>query len=316
MHEYGRSHFADALNGVLEKSSMTPEVIVHILNERGFPLPLRTFNYWLQGYFLPRNDTAFELVAILEDICGIQQSVLSEALVQDWVSGTSFVPGEFTQGSAAPPPAPKGTLESHFAILNAQIDWEADLVRKVIHDDVRINADWTRRWYKTMVLARVPSVPNPSFTVCVAYGDGDKPGGEEHFYDVEGARMGKQETYEEDGVVVFGMQLYLPDGVVPGEMHRISYAWDLVIPAPRNGTVERSFPWLLDYYSCSITFEGGTPDNLEYVMRDSEGNERVAEPHEVTFVRQENSVRMMGKNFGHHTGFFQWADEKPVSVGT
>ncbi|MBR5951615.1 MAG: hypothetical protein IKZ87_09340 [Actinomycetaceae bacterium] len=315
MSGYGRSRFANELNIALEEASMTPEDLVTALNRRGFPLPPKTLSYWLQGYFLPRNDTAFALVADIEDILDIRQSALSEALVQDIISGGSFVPGEFTAGSVAPPPAPEGTLESHFAFLNENIDWEADLVRKVIHDDVTISVDWKHRWYKTTVLARVPSVPNPSFTVCVAYDDGDKPGGAEHFYGVEGARMGKMESYTEDGVSVFGLQLYLPDGVVPGEMHRISYAWDLVIPVSRNSTVERSFPWLLDFYSCTITFEGGVPENVEYVMRDSGGNERVAGDDEIFLMTQGNTVRMSAKNPVEHTGYFRWLDKEEEEEG-
>jgi hypothetical protein len=71
------------LNRILDSTSFSSEVIVSELNRQGFPLPLRTFNYWLQGYFLPRSESAFQLVAILENICGVTDNRLSDALLED-----------------------------------------------------------------------------------------------------------------------------------------------------------------------------------------------------------------------------------------
>ena len=69
-----RSRFARELNAMLKETSLSAEDITVELTRQGFPLPLRTFSNWLQGYFLPRSDAAFRLVSALESICGVSDN--------------------------------------------------------------------------------------------------------------------------------------------------------------------------------------------------------------------------------------------------
>lgn len=311
MSGFGRSRFADELNAVLENISMTPSEVVAALVDQGFPLPEHTFNYWLQGYFLPRFDSAFQLVSVLESLCDVSDHRLSDALLQDLSSGASFVPGDLASDSFVPTvPKTLGDRDSRFALLDGTVDWDADLVRKVMRDEVWVNSDFTHFRYRFTVLARVPSVPNPSLTVSVSYHEGYSPGGNEYIYDIEGAILGKQEIRKEDGVHVFGAQLYLPDTAVPGELHQISYARDAVSTQPHYEIAQRSFPWPLELYSCTITFEGEVPSHLEYVIQETSGEERVASPNEVFITQHDNQVRMVAKNFGNFIGYVRCLIEK------
>ena len=92
-----QSRFASELNALLKETSMSPEGVVRELTKLSFPVPLHTFNYWLRGYFLPRSESAFQIVAILENMFGVTDNRLSNALLQDLSSGASFVPGESVQ---------------------------------------------------------------------------------------------------------------------------------------------------------------------------------------------------------------------------
>lgn len=301
------SFFADELNRMLEKSSFSSEVIVGELNRRGFPLPLRTFAYWLKGYFLPRFESAFQLVDALENICGVTDNRLTDALLHDLSLGASFVPDRLDDQFFVPtPPATMNDARSQrLKILDEKVDWSADLVRTAIKDDVYVNEDFTKFRHRVTVLAVVPDVENPSLTISSVYEPGERPIGDEHFYDIRGARLGKQGSYEEDGLAVHGVQLYLPDTVVPGELHEISYTWDYVVPAPVMTMGERIFPWILEFYSCTVTFTGAVPQDIEYVTFSSDEEKENPMPSGIPLVRDGNSVRIATRDFGLLTAHFR-----------
>lgn len=302
-----QSHFAEELNKMLARASFSAEVIVAELNRQGFPLPLRTFSHWLQGYFLPRFDSAFQLVDALENICGVPDNRLSNALLHDLSLGASFVPDKLDDQFFVPtPPAMMDdTRSQRLKILDEKVDWSADLVRTAIKDDVYVSEDFTKFRHRVTVLAVVPNVENPSLTISSVYEPGEHPIGDEHFYDIRGARLGKQGSYEEGGLVVHGVQLYLPDTVVPGELHEISYTWDYVVPDPVLTVGERIFPWILEFYACTVTFAGVVPKDIEYVTFSSDKEKENPVPSGIPIVRDGNSVRIATRDFGLLTAYFR-----------
>lgn len=305
MSAYERSYFARELNRMLEETGMSAKEIVEQVNQMAFPLPERTFTYWLQGYFLPRSDSAFQLVSALESIGGILDHRLSDALLQDLSSGDSFVPGESGQSEliATPPLIEVGRVR-RFAVADKAIDWGANLIQKVVRDEVTINADHTLMRHKATVLARVPSVPNPTLVVQILHEDGATQDGEDFFYDLVGIDLKKQDVYDIDGATVHAAQFALPDDVVPGDLHSLSYSWNEVSPQSFERICDRYFPWILDFYSCVVTFEGDVPQSLRYVTLIPMDDKEIEVPCDIPVIRDGNRVSLSAKNFGNIIGYF------------
>lgn len=305
MREYGRSHFARILNELLEQTSMSAEDVVSEINRHGFPLPLHTFNYWLQGYFLPRSGSAFQIIAILEDILGVSDNRLSDALLQDLSSGLSFVPGD-SAGQEVVGGFPKTAEKTRFeTVADRVIDWEANLIQKAVRDEIVLSADHCYIRYTATVLARVPSVPNPTFVFQLLYDEDDEVGGDNYFYNLSGLELKKQEIFDDSGRAVCVAQFALPDGVVPGDLHKLSYSWDVVTQTPKERIGERFFPWSLDFYSSSITFEGGIPEDIRYATCQSVEGQDIEVLNDIPVIRNGNTVSISKKNFGNIIGYFQ-----------
>lgn len=304
-----RSRFAYELNKMLDETSMSAEDIVEELNERGFPLPLRTFSYWLQGYFLPRSDGAFQLVSILENMCGMEENVLSDALLHDLSSGASFVPGEYVESETFGAPSRK-SVDSRFSSAAARaIDWEANLIQKAVRDEVSISADYKHTHHKVTVLARVPAVPDPTFVFQLLYEPHERVvPGDEYFCDLSGITLQKQEVFtQEDGSAICVTKFSLPDSAVPGTLHKFSYSWDEESDKPLNKLNERLFPWSVDFYSCTMTFEGGIPEDIRYVTYKAVDNQEIEVPCDLPLVCEGNTVSISVKNIAEMTGMFRYS---------
>lgn len=180
------SQFATELNRLLGATSLSAEEAVAELNRQGFPVPQHTFSYWLQGYFLPRNESAFQLVAILENFFGVSDNRLSDALLVDLSSGFSFVPGENVQAEVMSAPA---EYKRFFDSVYDSVDWEATLIQKVVRDEVFLSADHKYQRHKVTVFARVPSVPNPTFFSQILHETGVAAASDEVFYDLSGITL-------------------------------------------------------------------------------------------------------------------------------
>ena len=307
MQESEHSQFARELNSALGNNSFSPEIVVKELNRRGFPLPLRTFNYWLQGFFLPRFESTFRLISALENILGVTDSRLSDSLLHDLSTGRYRIPRDFDRKTivGTPPKLLGNSSERFFTIIDGKVDWSADLVRKAIKDEIRINEDFTEFCHSVTVLGLVPDAPNPSLTISTIYEEGENFLGEDSFYDIKGARVGKIDSYKEDDVTVYGIQLYLPDGLIPGQLHEISYTWDFETPKPTFKMAERIFPQVLDFYSATLIFDGDVPQGIEYVTYADEEEELNPKVSDIPVIRQDNTVSITTGNFGDIAGYFR-----------
>ena len=98
----------------------------------------------------------------------------------------------------------------------------------------------------------------------------------------------------------------MPDDVVPGELHKLSYSWDEELDEPLEKINERFFPWPLDFYSCTVTFEAGIPEDIRYVTHKPVDGQRVEVPFDSLLVRNRDSVRMSMKGFGGLIGAFYY----------
>lgn len=312
MNSSSASLFARELNKYLETTHLSPADAVATLNEEGFPVTHKTFSYWLQGYFLPRSEAAFQMVTILENMYSIPGNVLSNALLYDLSSGKAFVPGESLSSEVIDLQAVKtpakiaGHLDDYFEDVEETTDWQADLIRRVVKDEIRVSDDYRTAIHKTTNIALIPQVPNPSLKVAWIYEEGDKPLGEEYVMDVQGGYISQQSVEEKDGIVTFSMSLAVDDDVIPGQLHTISYTWGNTYGKPRNRIGGRIFPWELDFYSCTVIFEGRPPALVEYVVLPPYEDE-VEDPVVVTPLEiRNNMVQMSAGNFGEVSGYIRY----------
>lgn len=297
------SRFASELNKLLEAAPLSPEEVTVELNKQGFPVPQHTFSYWLQGYFLPRSESAFQLVAVLESIFSVSDNRLADALLEDLSSGASFVPGENSQAEVASSPVEHERFSSS---ADVSVDWESIVVQKVVRDEIYLEADRKYLRHKVTILARVPSAPNPTFLFHLSLErDREFPGKEDVFYDLSGVTLKKCEIVEENGRIIYVAQFALPDDVVPGDLYQFSYTWDEKSNVEFDIPWYRFVPWSLDFYSCRVTFEGEVPQGIRYVTCEKRGIEDVEVPNNILIMRDGKTVSISAKNFGNITGYFE-----------
>ena len=170
-----------------------------------------------------------------------------------------------------------------------------------------VNAEYTSVRHTATVLARVPAVPDPTFIFQALCEPHETMKTENNFYDVSGMTLKKQEVFEEDnGLVALVTQFALPDDVIPGELHKLSYSWDEELDEPLEKINERFFPWTLDFYSCAVTFEAGIPEGIRYVTHKPIDGQRVEVPFDSPLVRDKNTVRMSMRGLGDLIGAFYY----------
>lgn len=298
-----RSLFAKELNKRLVATSLSAEDVVRELNKYGFPVPQHTFSYWLQGYFLPRSEAAFQLVSVLENVLEVVDASLSDALLTDLSSGFSFVPGGNAEVEALSA-SEKHSLFSDDA--DDATDWEANAIHKVVRDEVVVSADRKAVTRTVTIFARVPSAPNPSVSFQVVFRDGrDWPGHEDVFYDVTGMTLEKSDVSQKNGRTIYAARFSLPDNVAPGDLHKLSFKMDGCSRELIDVPCYRFLPWVLNLYSASVTFEGGIPENIRFVTCENRGGEDVEVPNEIPVMRRGNTVSVSIKNFGNIVGYFE-----------
>ncbi|MBR5950031.1 MAG: hypothetical protein IKZ87_01200, partial [Actinomycetaceae bacterium] len=93
--------------------------------------------------------------------------------------------------------------------------------------------------------------------------------------------------------------------VVPGDLHKFSYRWDEKRDDVPNVLCYGFVPWLLDFYSGSVTFEGGIPEGIRYVTCENRDGEDVEVPNDIPVERSGNTVSVSVKNFGNIVAYFE-----------
>lgn len=303
------SLFSQELQEALKQSKVSVQDAVQLLNNYGHAVPMKTFLYWLEGYFLPRHVDAFLLVETLERIFGIRDSGLRNALLDDLASAKSFVPPEYRTTQGALQPHKVGDdREKYLESSDDKTDWDEEIIREVIHDAVTINAERDYIHHRTTIFGRVPSGPAAFLNFPIIYeGEEEKPEPEKILYDVRGGKIVEQTLYEEDGILNVATRLALSDETISGALHRISFTSDFCNPNGYTRVAERFFAFPLAFYSCTVTFEGEVPDTIEYVFSTSdERRGRVKDTSVTPLVPIGNTVRVSRGNVFSGTGCVRW----------
>ena len=282
------SLFAQELRAALASSRMSAQTVVEQLNNRGYVVPVKTFSYWLQGYYLPRVRSSFQLVATVEKICGVKGKTLCDALLYDLSSGKSFLPGGSENVVVPELPADLGGKEGvYFSAADSETDWDSELIREAIEDVTVVSADYLKMSHTNTIFGYVPVSNQPSLQVSTIYGyhDNEELPDEDHMiYGITGASIADQTMYEEDGIVNAVTSLSLPYSVAPGDFHTVSYTCDYIFSSPSLSSGNRYFVFPLSVYSWRVIFEGEPPKRVEYVAFSYDGEvegEKIVTPIDV-----------------------------------
>lgn len=303
------SVFAGELQAALERSHMHAQDVVQQLSNYGHAIPMKTFLYWLDGYFLPRHDDAFALVETLERIFGMRDSSLRHALVADLSSGKSFVPEEYKVAQGVALPNKVGDdREKYLEVSDSQTDWDEEIIREVVHDGIIINAERNYIRHRTTIFGRIPSASAAFLNFPIIYEEKEeKPETEKMLYGIYGGKIVEQTTHEEGDILTVNTRLALSSEAISGALHQISFTSDFRTTNCFTRAVERFFSFPLAFYSCSVTFEGDVPDNIEYVFSISdEDNDTEENVSIMPLIPIENTVRVSLGDVLGATGYVRW----------
>lgn len=303
------SLFTQELKVALERSRIHVQDVAQQLSNDGHAVPMKTFLYWLEGYFLPRHDDAFLLVKTLEKIFGIKDGSLRHALVADLSSGQSFVPEEYREAQGVAMPNKVGDdREKYLETSDSQTDWDEEIIREVVHDEIVVNAECNYIRHRTTIFGRVPSGSAAFLNFPIIFEEKEeKPEPEKIIYDIHGGKIVEQTMHEEGDILTVNTRLALCDGTVSGALYRISFTSDFRVLGGFTRAVERFFSFPLAFYSCSITFEGDVPDDIEYVffLYDEEKDEK-KDMSITPLTAIGNTVRVLRGNVFNGTGYVRW----------
>ena len=302
-----KSLFAQEFQRALDSSRLGVQDVAEQLHRYGHSVSMKTFSNWLQGYFLPRHGEAFRLVETLEKTCGVRSGRLRDALLDDLMSGESFVPEGYkaAQGVRVPKRVGDEKPEKFLEISDSQTNWEEEIIREVIHDQVVLNSGRNHMSNRTTILGRIPNSAAAFLNILLAYEKDEMPEQDSVIYDVQGGEIIEQNVGEENGLVNVSTRIKLLNDAVPGALHRVSYTYDALATNTFAYVADRDFAFPLAFYSCSVTFEGEVPDNIEYVFSLSgEGEKKTEIVTSLTPI--ENTVRVSYGNAFNGIGCVRW----------
>ncbi|MBR5951070.1 MAG: hypothetical protein IKZ87_06520 [Actinomycetaceae bacterium] len=293
-----QSLFASNLNDALARFHLSPEELVYKLRGIGYFLSAETLNRWCEGKSLPRDSSAFQIAACLEDILGVERGQLCESLLRDLFPVKPFISDEHVAPKSLTLPLISDfDADDDSFSLTEDTDWAVDSHRLVVKDEMRISPDRKTALWSTTIGSLVPPVAKPSVEVGVMLDSNEKPYLGKFILDTYGAYVGNETCVEQGGMQSYKAHLFFNDDIVPGEIAFCSLVRGVVCEEEQNNLSWRIFKKELDYYSCTILFEGQAPRTAEYVVlpyRHSENSEPVVMPLEV----KDNFVKVSIRNFG------------------
>lgn len=274
------SSFAKVLATALGDSSLPVAAIAAELADRGYPVDAKTLSAWQRGNTLPLHKAWKPAIAELDNILGLPEGALDNALRDDLQSArnsAAVIP--FLPFNSVDPSTQSSQASRHFHELDKEISWDNEAVRKTMSEKIILSEDLCSAEYRISLVVQLPAVHKPTVHLSTHYLKDLMPAeGDIGVYDVEGATIGA--TIEKDlgDAISRTTTLELPPGI-PGQMRQVSYAHHFVFPKPVTFTVDRVFSWPLLYYTCDVTFLGSVPDAPRWeVMRETQADLDSPEP--------------------------------------
>lgn len=307
MADVKQSSFARDLSDALARSSLSSEEIARRLQDLGYLVGITSLSSWCRGESLPRNSLAFQLAGSMEDILDVQKGKLCESLLRDlfpvkpFISDENITPELVTLASRSD----AGNLEDSYSVTE-DTDWTIDVHRLVVRDELRVSADYKTLLSRTTIGLLVPPMTNPAVEVGVSIGEDESFYQDKFLLEVHGAYIGEETCVESGGKRTYFAKLVLnAPNITPGDIAFCSYVRGDVSQVEQTYLAWRFFHKELDFYSCTILFEGQAPQSAEYVTASRYDNrELVVTPLEV----QNNCVKVDIRNFGRagQSGFIRY----------
>ena len=238
-----RPGFADVFADVVRSSGMPISTLSERLKERGVPVSVATLSYWQNGRTLPTRRSSFAVLEAIEDILGLHDRLLFQALPYalraDWEASLVVPPQDDVQQ----------------ALVELGLDLVPRHVNLAIHDQLTIGEHGVVRGHRVRQVLR-PEVEGllewpVIYNQGTAGGPGQTPPGISH---PRGAELDRSVTLP-DGLFVGAMRI--PRPVHPGEELYVDYQVDW-LPV-RDDSLQRMLPQLVRQVVLDVEFTADLP---------------------------------------------------------
>lgn len=308
MHQVnGSSSFAELLSQSISATGMTLREVTDRLADEGFATTTATLSYWRNGRSVPFRKASKFVVTALETVLNLAPNTLTHALEMDLATAHKSM-------ASLPVPLPQNSDESTqnmFGELDALTDWEGEVIREVLEEEIIVSADFRHIERRITILARITGKSSPTLHVSNSWESPtelDSPN-DIGVYNIEGANIGETiETFHE-GTISKTTTLLLPDYVPVGELHRVYYEHRYrATEAPFSIAGKRAFSWPLRFYTCRVIFLGELPSNIEWVLSRTAYYGQTREKTLVSHVlRPVNAtVQASEENLENAIAYFRW----------
>ncbi|MBR5951164.1 MAG: hypothetical protein IKZ87_07005 [Actinomycetaceae bacterium] len=275
------------------------ELLAHKI--RTTPKALRA---WTYGEIAPRPKTSEPAITALEKILNLAPGTLLSSFVHDLKGNTADL-----DHSVASSRYSSQLIFESFRDIDERTNWNNEVYREELNENIVISPDFRKIRQSVRAGVRVPYHKNGTLHVSTFWDLNSPPPLDDiGIYEIEGALVGETTMEETGDGIAKTTALILPDGAQPGDLHYISYEHRFTCLDIQKATAQRAFSWHLNSYSCTVTFLGRIPENIEWVVTSVDENSFGAQKEIYTrpLTPMGNSVTVSVTNINDAVGLIRW----------
>lgn len=298
------SRFASDLKMAIAISSKSLDDITHELLSYKIRTTPEALHAWETGEVLPRPKTSERAITALEEILDLTPGTLLTSFSHDLDQGTTE-----PDYSGVSSHYSNELVFENFHHIDEQTDWDHEVYREELNENIMVSDDFRKIRQRVRVGVRVPYNKRGTLHVSTFWDNTSRPSADDiGVYEIEGAIVGETTTELSDEGTAKTTTLILPDDAQPGDLHYISYEHQFISRIAQNSTAQRAFSWHLNAYSCTVSFMGRTPKNIEWVLTSVDTNSFSSQKSIYTrpLTPMGNTVTVSVNNIEDAMGLIKW----------
>lgn len=299
------SRFASDLKMAIAVSGKSLDDIARELLPYRIRTTAEALHAWESGEVLPRAKTSEHAITALEEILDLIPGTLLSSFSHDLENTTTDFDRRGVSGHYS-----NELVFENFHHIDENTNWSGEVHREELNENILVSADFCKIRQSVRTGVRVPYDKRGTLHVSTFWdADAPPPAAEDiGVYEISGAIVGETTTEHSSEGTAKTTALILPEDAQPGDLHYISYEHRFSSRIAQKSTAQRAFSWHLNTYSCTVTFLGRIPDNIEWILTSVDANSFSAQKNIYArpLTPMGNTVTVSVSNIEDAMGIIKW----------
>lgn len=298
------SRFASDLKMAIAISGKSLDDIARELVSHKIRTTPEALHAWETGEVLPRPKTSERAITALEEVLELTPGTLLTSFSRDLEDGAAKPDYSGVSSHYA-----NELVFENFHRIDENTNWDHEVYREELNESILVSDDFRKIRQRVRVGVRVPYGKHGVLHVSTFWDNTAPPSADDiGVYEIEGAIVGETTTERNSEGTAKTTTLILPDDAQPGDLHYISYEHHFISKTAQNSTAQRAFSWHLNTYSCTVSFMGRTPENIEWVLTSVDTNSFSAQKNIYTrpLTPMGNTVTVSVNDIEDVIGVIRW----------